>query len=229
MTVEPVNVLEVASRLHQPFHLVPLARVDDFVAMIFICYGAVAWHKHEDVDELFFVQTGKVVLETKSGVLTLTPGQLAVAPRQVTHRSHADVHSLVLLFERTTLASSRNGHRRIIEPGDGVPFAKVDLPQAAHRLTAAFQPTPVAAVNECTVWLCRASGSSPDWRHRAYGVLVFVLEGQVALEVADDRVRLDHGDLTVIQRNTPHRFYAPEEAHLLLFANNHLDLRTGSP
>jgi hypothetical protein len=35
--------------------------------------------------------------------------------------------------------------------------------------------------------------------------------------------------LAVVPCGTPHRLYAPAEAHLLLFANNHLELRTGSP
>jgi mannose-6-phosphate isomerase-like protein (cupin superfamily) len=229
MSVEPVNVFEAAARLYQPFHLVPLARVGDFVAMVFICQGAIAWHKHEDLDELFLVQTGEIVLESESGTLTLTPGQLAVAPRQVPHRSRADTRSVVLLFERTTLASVRNGHRRVFISGAEAPFAKVDLAQVAHRLTTPFQPTPIADINEFTAWLCRADGLSPRWRHLAHQVLVFVSEGQVALEIENEAVSLNHGDLAVVPCGTPHRLYAPAEAHLLLFANNHLELRTGSP
>ncbi len=229
MPIEPVNVLNVASRLDQPLQLLPLARVEDYTAMVFLCRGIVTWHRHEEQDELFFVQTGEIILENRHQKLTLKPGQLSVVPRQVNHRSRAEVSSFVVLFERTTPLIARNGHRRVFVSGVEAPLAQVDLSTTVRTLTGPFQPWLVASVNDFDVWLLLVTGESPCWNHSMHDVLVFVLEGQVTLEAGEDEhLRLGPGDLAVIPRHTPHRLDALTRAYVLLFGDNHIELRTPS-
>jgi mannose-6-phosphate isomerase-like protein (cupin superfamily) len=61
--------------------------------------GVFPWHKHDDVDELFFVWSGRFRVEFRDRVVELGPGEMAVAPRGIEHRTAADEIAEVLLFE----------------------------------------------------------------------------------------------------------------------------------
>ncbi len=95
MPLKMVNVAEEAARLTEPFSLIELAYVDYFEVYVFICYGVVVWHRHIDQDELFLVQSGIISLETEWGNLKLGPGELAVVPKGVGHRSNRGLPDLL--------------------------------------------------------------------------------------------------------------------------------------
>jgi mannose-6-phosphate isomerase-like protein (cupin superfamily) len=61
--------------------------------------GEFVWHRHADTDELFLVWRGRMRLEFRDSVLELGPGQLAVVPRGVEHRTSADDEVEVLILE----------------------------------------------------------------------------------------------------------------------------------
>lgn len=224
MTIQPVNVFAEAAKLTQPFHLIPLARVDDFVAMVFICHGVVAWHKHEDHDELFFVQRGQITLETKVGNVTLDAGQLAVAPRQVPHRSHSDQHAVVLLFERTTETSSRNGRRKVFATENQPILTKVDLARLAGRLTTPFLPLPVAEVNDFGVYLCLAQGAGPWQHHAGHDVLILGYQGITEVETEAGDASLRAGELVMVPRGLRHRLTSRGRSSCLILASRSLAL-----
>jgi quercetin dioxygenase-like cupin family protein len=224
MAIQPVNLFAEAVKLTKPFHLLPLARVDDFVAMVFVCHGAVAWHKHEDHDELFFVQRGRITLETWVGSVELDAGQIAVAPRQVPHRSHSDHHALVLLFERTTETSSRNGRRKVFATGGEESLTKVDLVKLAEELEEPFAPQPVAQVNDFGVYLCLADGAGPWQQHPGHDVLVLGHQGVTVVDTDGGEAGLRKGELLMVPRGLRHRLTANEPACCLLFASRELSL-----
>jgi mannose-6-phosphate isomerase-like protein (cupin superfamily) len=62
-------------------------------------HGVFPWHKHDDADELFLVWRGRFRLEFRDRVVELGPGEMAVAPRCVEHRTAADEVAEILLFE----------------------------------------------------------------------------------------------------------------------------------
>ncbi len=224
MAIQPVNLFAEAAKLTKPFHLLPLARVDDFVAMVFVCHGAVAWHKHEDHDELFFVQRGRIALETWVGSVDLDAGQMAVAPRQVPHRSHSNHHALVMLFERTTEASGRNGRRKVFATGAEGALIKVDLAELADALVEPFAPQPVAQVNDFDVHLCLTHGTGPWQQHPAHDVLVVGHQGVTVVDTGDGQAELSRGELLMVPRGVRHRLTADERAFCLLFASRELSL-----
>jgi len=55
--------------------------------------GATEWHAHADQDEVFVVTGGTLVVELRSGDVTLEAGELLVVPRGVEHCPRADVSS----------------------------------------------------------------------------------------------------------------------------------------
>ncbi len=65
------------------------------------------WHAHEDQDEAFVVTSGQLVVQLRSGDVTLGPGELIIIPRGVEHRPKADseVRFLVVGPEITSNAA----------------------------------------------------------------------------------------------------------------------------
>ena len=90
-----------------------VADVNDHELKIVKVEGVFPWHSHEDVDELFLVWRGSFRLEFRDRILTLGPGEGAVAPRGVEHRTAADAEAEVLVFET----------RGVVNTGDAPPSA----------------------------------------------------------------------------------------------------------
>lgn len=61
--------------------------------------GEFVWHAHADADELFLVWRGRMRIELRDRVVELGPGQMAVVPRGVEHRTSADGEVEALIFE----------------------------------------------------------------------------------------------------------------------------------
>ena len=83
---------------------------------------ATTWHSHEDQDEVFVVTSGELVVELRSGEVTLRPGEMLVIPRGVEHRPRADevVHFLVI---GSSVTSNEAGGKPAWSVGGGVPPA----------------------------------------------------------------------------------------------------------
>jgi mannose-6-phosphate isomerase-like protein (cupin superfamily) len=61
--------------------------------------GEFIWHKHDDADELFFIQKGAMRMELRDRVLELKEGDMVVIPAGVEHRPVADEECCVFLVE----------------------------------------------------------------------------------------------------------------------------------
>ena len=62
--------------------------------------GEFVWHAHPETDDLILVLAGRLVVETREEVVELGPGELAVVPRGVEHRTRAEEETHTLLVER---------------------------------------------------------------------------------------------------------------------------------
>jgi mannose-6-phosphate isomerase-like protein (cupin superfamily) len=60
--------------------------------------GETNWHSHSDQDETFVVLSGTLVVQLKTGDVTLDPGDMLVVPHGVEHRPVAEeeVHLLLI-------------------------------------------------------------------------------------------------------------------------------------
>ena len=99
-----VSIAEQATQLAEPFTMVDLAQIDDLSLSVFLCQGTLPFHRHMDQDELFLAHNGTIHLETDWGSLTLRPGEAAVVPKGVGHRSSSLQRSLVLLLQPLCLS-----------------------------------------------------------------------------------------------------------------------------
>lgn len=70
--------------------------------------GEFVWHKHDDVDELFLVIKGRLLVEFKGETVALGPGEMLVVPKGIEHRPVAADEVQMLVFEPAGVRNTGN-------------------------------------------------------------------------------------------------------------------------
>lgn len=63
-------------------------------------HGEFVWHRHEDTDDFFLVLSGRLVIQMRSGNVTLEQGEMFVVPAGVEHCPLAEEEVQVLIIEK---------------------------------------------------------------------------------------------------------------------------------
>jgi mannose-6-phosphate isomerase-like protein (cupin superfamily) len=79
-----------------------VAQVDDVFIKIAKVQGSLAWHSHDDEDELFFVLKGHLRIEMEDRSVELNEGEMFVVPKGVRHNPVAEHECHIMLIERKT-------------------------------------------------------------------------------------------------------------------------------
>ncbi|MEP7199055.1 MAG: cupin domain-containing protein [Chloroflexota bacterium] len=215
MALSKVNIAEAATRLGQPFAPVNLATVNDMAVNLIRCEGKFQWHMHDQMDEIFYVHSGSMLLETELGNVVLHAGELVFAPANVAHCPSA-VRPALVLFCIKYMAFPRNGDRRTLPRHDKLE-SKVNLAQRA-RLLKPFAAEDVATFDDFVLRALVCDGAEAMHAHAHDDELALVVEGAVELELAEQAVELQAGELIVVPKNTPHRLRADARATVLLLS-----------
>ncbi|MBB5866349.1 cupin domain-containing protein [Xanthomonas sp. 3058] len=77
-----------------------IAEVDDAYIKVAKVQGALAWHSHENEDELFLVLKGRLRIELEDRAVDLNEGEMFVVPKGVRHNPVADEECHIMLIER---------------------------------------------------------------------------------------------------------------------------------
>lgn len=77
-----------------------IAEVDDAYIKVAKIQGTLAWHSHENEDELFLVLRGHLRIEMEGRVVELREGEMFVVPKGVRHNPVAEQECHVMLIER---------------------------------------------------------------------------------------------------------------------------------
>ena len=77
-----------------------VAEVDDAYIKVAKVHGSLAWHSHENEDELFFILKGHLRIEMEDCVVELGEGEMFVVPKGVRHNPVADQECHLMLIER---------------------------------------------------------------------------------------------------------------------------------
>lgn len=80
-----------------------LCKVNDAVVRLGIVEGEYHWHSHHDLDEFFYVVSGRFLIDLEDRVVDLAPRQGFVVPRGVPHRTRAPEHTVILMVERADI------------------------------------------------------------------------------------------------------------------------------
>lgn len=93
---------EVAASLSELWSPRVIAEVDDAYIKVAKVHGSLAWHSHENEDELFLVLKGHLRIEMESGAVELNEGEMFVVPKGVRHNPVAEQECHLMLIERKT-------------------------------------------------------------------------------------------------------------------------------
>ena len=85
-----------------------IAEVDDTYVKVAKVQGSLAWHTHENEDELFLVLRGQLRIEMEGGSVELREGEMFVVPKGVRHNPVAEQECHVLLIERKSTLHTGN-------------------------------------------------------------------------------------------------------------------------
>ena len=77
-----------------------VAEVDDAYIKVAKVHGSLAWHSHENEDELFLILKGHLRIEMESGSVELDEGDMFVVPKGVRHNPVAESECHLMLIER---------------------------------------------------------------------------------------------------------------------------------
>ena len=93
---------QVAAALTEFWSPRVVAEVDDAYVKVAKVKGTLAWHSHENEDELFLILKGRLRIEMEAGAVELKEGELFVVPKGVRHNPVAEEECHVMLIERKT-------------------------------------------------------------------------------------------------------------------------------
>jgi mannose-6-phosphate isomerase-like protein (cupin superfamily) len=85
-----------------------IAEVDDSYIKVAKVHGTLAWHSHDNEDELFLILQGQLRIEMESGTVELNEGEMFVVPKGVRHNPVAEQECLLMLIERKSTQHTGN-------------------------------------------------------------------------------------------------------------------------
>jgi mannose-6-phosphate isomerase-like protein (cupin superfamily) len=97
--VAMININRVLASVDQNWSPRTVAVINDYDVRVVKAHGEFTRHSHPDTDEFFLVLSGRLVIKTDQGDITLEPGDVHVVPRGLYHQPGAEVETTLLLFE----------------------------------------------------------------------------------------------------------------------------------
>ncbi len=100
--LETKNILKSFDQITEHWSPRVIAQVNDQYVKIAKIKGTLAWHAHENEDELFYIVKGSMVMELEDRRVSLAEGDVLVIPKGVRHNPIADEECWVMLVETVT-------------------------------------------------------------------------------------------------------------------------------
>lgn len=97
--LEVVDVPALVAACAHPWYNQTLCQVNDSVVRLGVVRGEYHWHKHDDLDEFFYVVEGQFLIDLEGRTVELGPRQGFVVPRGVVHRTRAPERAVILMVE----------------------------------------------------------------------------------------------------------------------------------
>ena len=97
---EVVSPAQVAERLTELWSPRVVAELDDSFVKVAKVHGRLAWHSHENEDELFYILKGSLTIEMEDRSVVLREGEAFVVPKGVRHNPVAEHECHIMLIER---------------------------------------------------------------------------------------------------------------------------------
>ena len=99
---EVVSPERIATALTELWSPRVIAELDDSFVKVAKVQGSLAWHSHDNEDELFFILKGSLRIEMEERTVVLRQGEAFVVPKGVRHNPVAENECHIMLIERKT-------------------------------------------------------------------------------------------------------------------------------
>ncbi|GHC43077.1 cupin domain-containing protein [Ulvibacter litoralis] len=121
--MKTINLAQKFLSFSKHWHPHQIAVVDDMQVLLAKVKDEFVWHKHEEEDELFFVQKGTLEMHFRDRIEIVNPGELIVVPKGVEHcpKTRKGEEVQLLLFEKITTAHTGN----VIDPKTQTNYPKI--------------------------------------------------------------------------------------------------------
>jgi len=93
---------KIAAALTEHWSPRVIAELDDSYVKVAKLRGTLAWHSHDDEDELFYILKGALRIEMENRTVVLNEGEAFVVPKGVRHNPVAEHDCHIMLIERKT-------------------------------------------------------------------------------------------------------------------------------
>ena len=97
-----MNLLNEASGLTDHWSPKVIGQVNDQYIKVAKLKGELAWHKHDNEDEMFLVLSGRLRIEYEDRHVDLVAGDCHVVPKDTMHNPVCEEECLVALVETVT-------------------------------------------------------------------------------------------------------------------------------
>src|SRR5712675_2295931 len=94
-----VNVPALVKACTEKWYNQTLCKVNDSVVRLGVMQGEYHWHKHDDLDEFFYVVEGIFLIDLEGRSVELSERQGFVVPKGVVHRTRAPKRAVILMVE----------------------------------------------------------------------------------------------------------------------------------
>ena len=91
---------KVAASLTEYWSPRVVAEIDESYVKVAKVLGTLAWHSHENEDELFYILKGSLAIELEDRTVVLREGDAFVVPKGVRHNPIAEEECHILLIEK---------------------------------------------------------------------------------------------------------------------------------
>lgn len=99
---EVVSPAKIAAALAEHWSPRVVAEVEDSYVKVAKVQGSLAWHSHDNEDELFYILKGSLTIEMEDQTVVLNEGEAFVVPKGVRHNPIAEHECHIMLIERKT-------------------------------------------------------------------------------------------------------------------------------
>lgn len=103
-----INLQDKLDQIKEYFQHHVIADVNDHQVKLTKSKGEFIWHTHEDDDEFFLVLKGRFQIKFRDRDIWLGPGECAVVPRGVEHKTIAPEEAHILKFEPKSIVNTGN-------------------------------------------------------------------------------------------------------------------------
>jgi mannose-6-phosphate isomerase-like protein (cupin superfamily) len=97
--LEVVDIPTVVDTVRDRWYNQTLCKVNDSVVRLGVIQGEYHWHKHDDLDEFFYVVEGALLIDLEDRTVDLSERQGFVVPKGVVHRTRAPERAIILMVE----------------------------------------------------------------------------------------------------------------------------------